>query len=76
VGGSEWGGGIEAAAGGFVAFERSAVEGGVAALGCTLPRLGRGLLSFVGNGWLGGGRFLQWSLRKTRGGRDGCTRGR
>ena len=71
VGGSELRGGIDAAAGGFVAVERSAVEGGIAALGCMLSRLGRG--SLVGNGWLGGGRFLQWSLRKTRGGRVGCT---
>ena len=60
VGGGEFGGGIEVAAGGFVSFERRAVEGGVAALGWVLFRRGGGLPCFVGNGWLSGGRFLQW----------------
>ena len=73
VGGSELCGGIDTAACGLVAFERSAVEGGVATFSCMLPRLGRDLLSFVGNGWSGRGRFLQWTLRKTQGGRDRIT---
>ena len=48
VGGSEFGGGIDAAAGGFMSFERWAVEGGVAALGGMLA--GRG----AGRRWFGG----------------------
>ena len=42
VGGGEFGGGVDAAAGGFVSFERGAVEGGVAALGAF--RFGRMLV--------------------------------
>ena len=60
VGGGEFGGGIDAAAGGFVSFERCAVEGGVAAFSGMLLRPSRGLRRFAGNGRLSGGRFLQW----------------
>ena len=48
VGGSESGGGVDAAAGGFVSFEGGAVEGGVAVLGGMLVGMGAGLRWFGG----------------------------
>jgi hypothetical protein len=56
VGSSQFGGGIDAATGRFVAFEGWAVEGGVAAFSYVFFRL----WPVVGRGWLSGGRFLKW----------------
>jgi hypothetical protein len=50
VGGGEFGGGVDAAAGGFVALERLAVKGGVAVFGGMLVGMRAGLRRFGGIG--------------------------